>query len=401
MVLPGRQALEHRPAEPTLTIPRPRPRPSPARSGASRPAGRTPFGRPRRLALAAMLAACLAVLGAGALRDVPEVVELAPPLRQLAAARHLVLGTAVRLNALQSDQAYASVLANQYDAITPENEMKWENIQPGPHTFDFGSGDALVSFAQAHHMIVRGHNLVWYEQNPAWLTGRRWTRAQLMAVLRDHILTVVGHYRGRVAQWDVVNEAVEDTGQLRRNVWLDGIGPDYIAMAFRWAHQADPSAELFYNDYGIEFGGAKTDAVYRLLASLRGQGVPVDGLGIQMHDPVSSASQLPALPAVMGRFNALGLDVAVTEMDVWLPARQAGPDLRAQAAYFGQVLEDCLAAARCSTFSTWGFTDRDSWVPARFPGYVQALPFSAGLEPKPAARELQRVLSGAPRDRRT
>lgn len=343
-----------------------------------------------------MLVACLAVLGAGAFRGAPQVAELEPSLRQLAAARHLVLGSAVRLNALQSDEGYASLVAAQYDAITPENEMKWENIQPGPHTYDFGPGDALVSFAQAHHMLVRGHNLVWYEQNPSWLTGRRWTRTRLMAVLRDHILTVVGHYRGQVAQWDVVNEAVEDSGQLRRNIWLEGIGPDYIAMAFRWAHQADPSAELFYNDYGIEFGGPKTDGVYRLLAGLRSQGVPVDGLGIQMHDPVSTAPQLPALPGVMARFNALGLDVAVTEMDVWLPTRRTGADLGAQAAYFGQVLRDCLSAARCSTFSTWGSTDRYSWVPSHFPGYAEALPFSAALEIKPAARELQRVLSGAP-----
>ncbi|HET6793551.1 MAG TPA: endo-1,4-beta-xylanase [Acidimicrobiales bacterium] len=347
----------------------------------------------------AMVALCLAMLPALLLADPPGVVQLSPSLRQLAAARHLLFGTAVRVPALELDGQYGSVLADQYDAVTPENAMKWDTIQPGPHTYDFRAGDAVVSFARSHHMVVRGHNLVWHEQNPAWLTSRSWTRDQLIALLRGHIMTVVGHYRGEVAQWDVVNEAIGDDGTLRRNIWLDGIGPDYIAMAFRWAHQADPAAELFYNDYGLELGGPRTQAAYDLVSRLRSRGVPVHGVGLQFHEPVTTADRLAAVPGVMARFDALGLDVAVTELDVWLPQGPSGRplarSLEAQAGYYRTVLDDCLAAARCSTFATWGFTDRYSWVPGRFPGYSQALPFDVSYHPKPAAYALQQALAAA------
>jgi len=319
--------------------------------------------------------------------------NLQPTLRSVAAARHLVLGTAVRLTAVDNDPSYDDVLATQYNALTPENEMKWATIEPSPHAFDFGPADALVDFAEANGMVVRGHNLVWQEQNPSWLTDGHWNRDQLISLLREHIMRVVGHYRGRVAQWDVVNEPLAEDGTLRPDIWSEGIGPDYIAMAFDWAHQADPRAELFLNEYGIEFGGPKTDAAYRLVAGLRAQGVPVEGIGLQMHDPVETSPELPALPVVMARLNSLGVDVAVTEMDVWLPTASAAADLGAQAAYYRTVLADCLAAARCSTFSTWGFTDRYSWVPGRFPGYTDALPWDSELRAKPAALAIRAELA--------
>src|SRR5581483_4998905 len=138
-----------------------------------------------------------------------------------------------------------------------------------------------------------------------------------------------------------------------------------------------------------------TDAVYQLAARLRSEGVPIEGIGLQMHAPVAAADLLPAVPSVMARFNSLGLDVAVTEMDVWLPDRPDSSDLRAQAAFYRAVLGDCLAATRCSTFSTWGFTDRYSWVPSRFPGFTAALPFGADYRAKPAARAIQAELASA------
>jgi endo-1,4-beta-xylanase len=341
----------------------------------------------RRLALVCALAVAAVSLSAGG-QGLPD---LTPSLRELASARHLLFGTAVQLAALQADPQYADVLATEYSALTPENGMKWDAVEPEPGVFDFGPGDALVSFALDHGMAVRGHNLVWQEQNPAWLTDGHWTRDELVALLRDHIRTVVGHYRGRVAQWDVVNEPLADDGSLRRDVWETGIGSDYIAMAFRWAREADPHAELFLNEYGLEFGGPKADAAYRLVAELRADGVPIDGVGLQLHDPAEAASLLPALPRVIARFNSLGLDVAITEMDVWLPKSSASTTAarRAQAGFYATALQDCLRAARCSTFSTWGFTDRYSWVPAFFPGYTDALPFAADYRPKPAALALQ------------
>ena len=127
------------------------------------------------------------------------------------------------------------MLADQFNLVEPENVMKWATIHPAPNRYDFTAGDRLVAFAEQHHMAVRGHNLVWHVQNPPWLTNGHFTRKQAIKVLRDHIHTVVGHYRGKIAQWDVVNEPLQDTGRCRDSIWLRTIGPKYIAMAFRFA----------------------------------------------------------------------------------------------------------------------------------------------------------------------
>src|SRR5262249_17786997 len=152
-----------------------------------------------------------------------------------------------------NDEPYASLLSRQYDMVTPENEMKWATTQPRRFLFVFGPGDSIVDFAERHAIAVRGHNLVWERNNPAWLNNRHFDGDQLMSILHDHIRTLVGHYRGRIAQWDVINEGLGGDGSLQRGLWLQGIGPDYIEMAFRWAHEADPAAKLFYNDAELEF----------------------------------------------------------------------------------------------------------------------------------------------------
>lgn len=321
-----------------------------------------------------------------------KVEELAPPLRRLAARHGLAFGSAVRATALQTDADYARVLGHQYDAVTPENEMKWAIVHPQPDVYDFRAADVIVSFAARHHMAVRGHTLVWYNQNPEWLLRGHFGREQLIAILRDHIATVVGRYRGRVSQWDVVNEAVDDGGGLRHNVWLDRIGPDYIALAFRFAHEADPGARLFYNDYLIERRGPKARAVKRLVRQLLAWHVPISGVGFQLHT-LPSLFSAPDLAHKMASFGRLGLDVAITEHDVWLapPFDQAA--LREQARVYRASLATCLAAPNCHTYVTWGFTDRYSWVPATFPPFGEALPFDAGLSPKPAAYALHEELA--------
>jgi endo-1,4-beta-xylanase len=316
----------------------------------------------------------------------PVVVpRLTPSLRVLGSADGVAIGAAVNSAVLSVDPAYDTQLADQYDMVTPENVLKWAYTEPAPGRFSFASGDALVRFAQAHGMAMRGHTLVWFEENPAWLDGL--TGARLARALRRHIRTEVSH-------WDVVNEAVDDRGGLRQDRWLDGLGPGYITDAFRWAHAADPGAVLFYNDYGIEAPGPKADAVYALLATLRAQGVPVGGVGFQLHtspDLFSSA----ALATEMARFAGLGLDVAVTEMDVRLQPPVDSVALAAQADDFATALADCRAQPACHTFVTWGFTDAVSWVPSNYPGYTAALPFDAGLAPKPAAYGLQTELERA------
>jgi len=336
--------------------------------------------------------AAVAVLTIGLVSPALAAPVGQPTLRQLGDGAGISIGSAVRDYAIQQDSRYAGLLGAQYGMVTPENEMKWATVHPWPYVYNYGPADDIVSFAVAHHMQVRGHTLVWYQQNPTWLTNGAFNRSQLIAILKSHILNVVGHYRGKVSQWDVVNEAFDDHGHLRHDVWLDGIGPDYIAMAFRWAHQADPGAKLYYNDFGFEEGGAKADAIYSMVAGLRAQGVPIDGVGFQMHISDPDDFNSARLAGEMARFNRLGLAVAVTEMDVWLRPPGAGPMLDEEAGIFRGALADCRSAADCHTFVTWGFTDRYSWVSETSPPDGWALPFDSNYAPKPAVGAIEAAL---------
>lgn len=311
----------------------------------------------------------------------------APTMRELADRGDLNIGTAVDATALKDEAGYRKVLAREFNMVEAENVMKWEAIHPAADTYDFAAGDALVAFARRHDMTVRGHTLAWHQQNPKWLLDADMDRAQAIAVLRDHIQTVVGHYRGQVTQWDVVNEAVPDTGSgLRDNVWLRTIGPDYLALAFRFAHEADPAAKLFYNDYDSAGVGKKTDRILALAASLKSDGVPIDGIGIQFH--VYSSLDFDKIAKMMATADRANLEVAVTEADVALKTPAQPDALAQQAERFSGLLAVCVAAPNCDTFNLWGFTDRHSWIPDFLPGFGAATPFDENLQPKPAWKAL-------------
>ena len=275
--------------------------------------------------------------------------------------------------------------------------MKWDTIHPTRDHYDFGPADAIVDFALAHHMVVRGHNLVWYREVPSSVTDHHWTSGELEQVLHDHIRTVVRHYRGKVAQWDVVNEAVDKDGKLRDSIWLKVIGPTYIDLAFRWAHEEDPNAKLYYNDYDIESPGPKASAVTALVRGLRARRVPIDGVGIQGHEVASHPPSSQELESALRTYAAMGLDVAVTEADVALSLPADEHEREVQAGVYDHMLRACLAVSRCRTFVTWGFTDRSSWVPVENPGTGDALPFDRDYHPKPALGALRTVLAGARR----
>lgn len=245
---------------------------------------------------------------------------------------------------------------------------------------------------------VHGHTLVWHNQLPNWLDESRYTPDELAAILENHIKTVVGRYRGRIAEWDVVNEAIPDSGDaLRDTIWLRALGPDYIAQAFRWAHEADPDALLYYNDYNIDTPGRKTNNVYELVSGLVEAGVPIHGVGLQMH---VSAEQLPllsldSLQSLMSRYAALGLKVAITEMDVKIGEGERADGLEPQAAVYRNVLQACIDAPNCDTFITWGVSDRYSWIP-NFVGHDDwPLLFDEDLNPKPAYFAVAETLANA------
>ncbi|MDQ3573803.1 MAG: endo-1,4-beta-xylanase [Actinomycetota bacterium] len=352
---------------------------------------RTTAGSTRRRArpLRAVLVTLAMAIVASSSVLAPPAVSQSEPLRELGPRRQLLIGAAAEPQLL-SEAPYAGTLSREFGALTPRKAMKWEQIHPERHGYDFTRADILVDFAERNAMQVRGHPLVWHMQNPPWLYQMPGGRDEFLALLREHIFTVVGRYRGRVAQWDVVNEAVDASGNLGNTIWLQKIGPDYIEKAFQWAHEADPSARLYYNEFAAEGTGAKSDGVYNLVRDLRARGVPVHGVGLQMHITPS----VPAgLDDNLARLQALGLDLAITEMDVRLRLPPTEADLQAQAAAYHKVVSSCLAVAACRTFATWGFTDKYSWIPETFPGYGAALPFDENYNPKPAYHAIQRALA--------
>lgn len=354
-----------------------------------------PRGPAHLLVLCALLAACEATGPEPPGQEAPRV-----PLREVAAQREVRIGIGAAAGRYFGATTglgvkYNQVLAREFNVLTPENDMKHERLQPSRGVFDFTRADAMVEFAEQQGMKVRGHTLVWHNQNASWLADRSWTAEEAAALLDEHVTTVVGRYRGRVAAWDVVNEAVDDRGVLRPTPWAGGAGRSYIEQAFRAARAADPDALLFYNDYSLEWPGPKQDSVFALLRDLRERGVPVDGIGFQGHFEVGGGTpSRHALRVAFDRFAALGLRVHVTELDIRVPVPATAGSLQTQAQNYRDVFEVCAQTPACDMVVTWGFTDLDSWVPGHFPGKGAALLFDASIEPKPAYWAVHDLLSG-------
>jgi endo-1,4-beta-xylanase len=331
----------------------------------------------------------------------------AQSLRQAADRAGILVGTAVNPRYL-SEPAYASTLAREFNMLEPENAMKWTAIRPDEKTFDFADADLLVAFAKSHGMKIRGHNLMWGIHNPKWLAEGHFTAKQLSDLLREHIRRVVGRYRGKVFAWDVVNEAFDQNGNPRDSIWYDqpgiglaGKGTAYIERAFRWAHAADPHALLFYNDAEGEAINRKSDAIYAMVKDFKRRGVPIDGVGLQMHifnlDP-----DVNSISANIERFTRLGVQIHITEMDVALPVDSHGDpvnpvDLSRQAEIYGQIASACLQHPRCTAFQTWGFTDKYSWIGWFTHGSQgDGLLFDRQYQPKPAYNALRRAFGARP-----
>jgi endo-1,4-beta-xylanase len=309
-------------------------------------------------------------------------------LRELAAARSLRIGVAVQARRL-TETDYSDTAAREFNIVTPENEMKFGPIHPGPEMYNFANADAIVDFATAHKMAVKGHTLVWHSQLPGWVTAGTWTRESLMAVLHDHIMAVVGRYKGRVIWWDVVNEAMNNQGSgLRDTIWLRVIGPDYIEMAFRWAHEADPAAKLLYNDYSAEGLSAKSNAVYAMVQELQKKGVPIDGVGLQSHFSLANPPRMEDIASNVARLGALGLSVHFSELDVRIQQPFTDEKIAQQAEAYRSVSNVCVRAQNCLGLTLWGFTDKYSWITNQYPGYGAALIFDAMYLKKPAYRSI-------------
>jgi len=290
----------------------------------------------------------------------------------------------------EEDGRAAAIVRSQFNAISPENALKWQSVHPRPDTYDFSMSDRYVEFGEKNQMAVIGHNLVWHHQTPQWVfqgdRGEPASREVLLDRMRDHIHTVVGRFKGRIKGWDVVNEALNADGTLRDSPWFKIIGEDYIAKAFEFAHEADPGAELYYNDYSLE-SQAKRKGAIRLINKLKSQGVYITGIGLQGH----STLDLPTLDeedAAIADFAKLGLKVMITELDIdVLPggAQFRGADINTKIELSDKLnpfklglpepVQRDLARRYAGLFRVflkhrdvvtrvtfWGVTDRDSWL---------------------------------------
>ncbi|MFG1825270.1 endo-1,4-beta-xylanase [Microbispora bryophytorum] len=316
-------------------------------------------------------------------------------LGELAAASHRYLGSATD-NPEFSDAAYLKILGSEFNSTTAGNALKWYATEPQQGVFDFTQGDQVLDFARKHHMSFRAHTLVWHNQLPDWLNNGTFTADQLRAILKNHILTEARHYRGKVYSWDVVNEAFNEDGTYRDTIFYRTLGPGYIADALRWAREADPHAKLYLNDYNLEAIGPKSDAYYTLVKQLKAQGVPIDGVGFQGHLALQYGYP-DTLQQNLQRFADLGLDVAITELDIrmYVPADEA--KLATQADWYARVTKACLAVRRCVGITIWDYTDKYSWIPAVFQGEGAALPYDENLQPKPAYDAIRDALRDAGR----
>ena len=369
--------------------------------------------------LAAVALAVGAAIPALADRGAPDIAGQS--LRDLADQHGLRIGTAIDVAAL-GDQTYRQIASSQFSTVTAENVMKWETIEPARGQYNWGPADQFMDFAAQNGQLVRGHVLVWQNQLPAWLTqgvaDGTISDTELRSILENHVKSVVNHFRGRIWQWDVVNEAVTDSWDSQggmigyKGFWYQHLGAGYIADAFRWAREADPKALLFYNDYNIDAFGDhgpldKTEFVYQMFKSLLAQGVPVDGLGSQAHLSTRYGNYSPLQVAdALNRFAGLGVATALTEVDVrnLIPQNKTGdainPLLQAQAYDYSALLQGCLSSRHCISFTMWGFDDGHSWTntwdfgsgPG---GEAMAAVYDASYQPKPAYRALQADLAWA------
>ncbi len=326
-----------------------------------------------------------------------------------------------------ADPREDALIKSQFNTISPENVLKWEIVHPRADGYDFSLSDKYVEFGEQNHMFIIGHNLVWHSQVPKWVfedkDGKQVSRDVLLERMRDHISTVVGRYKGRINGWDVVNEALNEDGTLRQSLWMKIIGDDYIEKAFQYAHEADPKAELYYNDYSLE-NEAKRKGALDLVRKLKAKGVTITGVGLQDHDSLGWPTT-DQINATITEFGKLSVKVMITELDVdVLPAASSSqtadvslkvasdaklnpypnglPDAVQQelakryADLFGAYGKHCGLVTRV-TF--WGVTDKESWKnnwPVRGRTNYPLL-FDRAAQPKPA---FDAVIHAAPKNAR-
>ncbi|MCG7206631.1 endo-1,4-beta-xylanase [Streptomyces arenae] len=332
----------------------------------------------RRKIRSLLLALVVGVLGAVTALAAPPTAHAAENTLGAAAAQSgRYFGTAIASGRL-GDSVYTTIANREFNMVTPENEMKIDATEPQRGQFNFTAGDRVYNWAVQNGKKVRGHTLAWHSQQPGWMQSL--SGSSLRQAMIDHINGVMAHYKGKIAQWDVVNEAFADDGSGgRRDSNLQRTGNDWIEVAFRTARAADPAAKLCYNDYNIEnWTWAKTQGVYNMVRDFKQRGVPIDCVGFQSH--FNSGSPYNSnFRTTLQNFAALGVDVAITELDIQ----------GASSTTYANVTNDCLAVPRCLGITVWGVRDSDSWRSGDTP-----LLFNGDGSKKPAYTAVLNALNG-------
>ncbi len=313
-------------------------------------------------------------------------------LRELAFQRGILIGAEIEETAYLADEKFCEILDREFDLVVPGSAMKLEVLRPSRGVYDFSDAEAIVNHARAHRMEVLGHPLVWHRRIPPWIVNGSRTEETVVPILRESIFEIMRHFHNRVQIWNVVNEAFDDAGSWMPSFWLETLGPGYVELAFRFAHEADPDARLIYNEWGAEDINKTSDRVFQLVKSLLAKGVPIHGVGFQMHTSLEDNkmtgkfADLTGIENNLRRFGSLGLEIYITEMDVQTRGAIGPLDqiLARQAAVYREVLSIGLRVPNFRGLAVWGVTDRYSWIPKVTGEPDMPLLFDTAYRPKPA-----------------
>lgn len=304
--------------------------------------------------------------------------------------RRPYLGTAVDNQLLKSNPQYARTIQKYFKVITPENAMKWDATEKTQGKFTFEAADEIVQFAVQHRKIVRGHTVVWHQQVPQWLMNLN--ADALIKATQNHITTLMKHFEGKMAALDVCNEILGEDGSLRDSFWHQKLKDTFPEMAFKAARQAGPGVKLYINDYSIEGINKKSDGLYKIAKGLKAKGL-LDAVGFQAHLIVG---QVPKdMKQNLERFAALGLDVAITELDVRMPVPASKENLEQQAKDYQEVVQICRSVPRCYSLTVWGVNEGQSWIPKQFPGMGSRLMFDDNFQPTAAYQSFSSVIKSS------
>lgn len=300
-------------------------------------------------------------------------------------------GTAVDINKLNFSPNYSDILSTQFNSVTAENIMKPEYLHPGENTYNWLEADQLADYCFTHSKRLHGHTLVWHQQLPDWMFNFDGSRSDWVKMMKSHIYQIVNHFKGKVSSWDVVNEAFEDDGTLRNSIWKQNIGPAYIELAFQFAHEADPDAKLFYNDFSLAINPIKRNAVLSFFNNLRARGVSIDGIGLQMHIFNGFPENIQISQAIDDVWNNDYL-VHISELDISInplsqEMRVASQDeLVRQAEKYLYVFKSYNRIPQKYKFgiTIWGVGDDDSWIRQYYNRDDYPLLFDDLYSPKPA-----------------